>query len=551
MSDQKFQGQEVTGLHLGPGQGPRVAFTLCRERSMRALKLRFRASGAMFACALFWAGSALAWEGASYNPKPLADDVTLPMPCKGFMTFRKVLVPVEKPMDDFPVTLGSSSEEWGLLESIQQTHIAGSFSQDKGGSGRYYLIGKYEVSRLQYEAVMTGKCPKPDGKLRMPQTAISWFDALEFSDRYTRWLQENAPKAIPREDGVMGFLRLPTEVEWSFAARGGVMVTPSEFQERVFPMNGQMSQYVWFAGPQSSNGNLRPTGLLDPNPLGLHDVLGNADEMMFDAFQMRTHGRAHGQSGGFVVRGANYLTPQADIRTSWRIEQPYYRDGERNVLPTTGFRVAVVAPAITSSERMKTLEAQWLERGTDPGATSSVPSASDRIDKLAADAQNAKVREELNQVRDQLRAASQLQREQRERAMRSSLQLGGFLCAQINQLAREIARREDFLAMSCDPANPRSSSETCANIRSVVQQTEISLQTILGLYSDTVVELGSIYPQQELVEQAKTTAQALQSRKAINLKPFADVYVKDLLGYMQNHKVQKQQWLENCRAVVQ
>lgn len=509
------------------------------------------AASVAFACSLGWVSGAQAWDDASYNPKPLAGDVILPMPCKGFMTFRKVMVPVEKPMDDFPVTLGSSSVQWGLLESTQQTHIAGSFSQTTGDPGRYYLIGKYEVSQLQYEAVMIGKCPKSTMKLRLPQTSISWFDALEFSDRYTRWLQKNAPAAMPREDGVMGFLRLPTEVEWSFAARGGAVVTPSEFQESVFPMIAPMSQYVWFAGPQSSNGSLRPTGLLDPNPLGLHDVLGNVDEMMFDAFQMRTHGRSHGQAGGFIVRGANYLTPQADIRTSWRIEQPYYRDGERNVLPTTGFRVVVVAPAITSSERMKTLEAQWLERGADQDTRSSVPSASERIDKLAADAQSAKVREELNQVRDQLRAANQLQREQRERAMRSSLQLGGFLCAQVNQLAREIARREDFLAMSCDPASPRSSSETCANIRSVIQQTEISLQTILGLYSDTVVELGSIYPEQELLEQAKTTAQVLQSRKAINLKPFADVYVKDLIGYMQNRKVQKQQWLANCRAVVQ
>jgi hypothetical protein len=200
---------------------------------------------------------------------------------------------------------------------------------------------------------------------------------------------------------------------------------------------------------------------------------------------------------------------------------------------------------------MKALETQWLERGADPGATPLAPSASERIDKLAADAESAKVRQELNQVRDQLRAANQLQREQRERAIRSSLQLGGFLCAQVSQLAREIERREDFLAMSCDPASPRSSEQTCANIQSVTQQTEISLQTILGLYSDTVVELGSIYPEQELLEQAKTTAQALQSRKAINLKPFADVYVKDLLGYMQSRKVQKQHWLANCRAVVQ
>lgn len=513
--------------------------------------------GILLVVTLFWVCSATAqipkieWPTVQYNPKPLPDDVVLPMPCGGAMTFRKVTIPVEKPMDDHPLTLGSDASEWGFLESVLDTHIAGSFASGQASVGRYYLMGKYEVSELQYAAVMTENCPKPDTPLRRPRTSVSWFDAVEFADRYTRWLLKDHPRALPSEDGTPGFLRLPTEVEWSFATRGGLKVSPSEFQERVFPMAGPMSEYVWFAGPQSSNGSLRPIGLLAPNPLGLHDVLGNADEMMFEPFQMRTHGRAHGQSGGFVVRGANYLTPQNDVRSAWRVEQPYYRDGARNVLPTTGLRLAVVAPAIVSTQRMKTLEQQWVARGEGPATQGGQADASQRLDRLAIEAESDKFRHELNQVRDQLRAANQLQREQRERAMRSSLQLGGFLCAQINQLAREISRRQEFLKLSCSPDNPRSSEQTCVNIRSVVEQTEVSLTTILGLYSDTIVELGSIYPEQDLLEQARATAQALQSRKAINLAPFAEVYVKDLTGYIQSRKVQRQQWLANCRAVVQ
>ena len=495
----------------------------------------------------------VAWEPAYYNPKPLSDDVVLPMPCGGAMTFRKVLIPVERPMDDYPVTLGSDADEWGFLESTRDTHIAGSFAQKQGEPGRYYLLGKYEVSELQYEAI-SGDCPKPVTRLRRPQTSVSWFDAVEFADRYSRWLLEHHPDALPVEDRMPGFVRLPTEVEWSFATRGGLMVSPSEFQERVFPMSAPMSQYVWFAGPQSSNGTLRPTGVLEPNPLGLHDVLGNADEMMFEPFQMRTHGRAHGQSGGYVVRGANYLTPQQDVRSAWRVEQPYYRDGKRNASPTTGFRLAVVAPAVTSSARMQELETQWVERGKaapDANQKTVDEGASERLARLATEAENEKVRQELNQVRDQLRAANQLQREQRERAMRSSLQLGGFLCAQIGQLAREIERREAFVKMSCDPANPRSSEQTCVNIQGVIAQTEVSLTTIVGLYSDTIVELGSIYPAQELVEQARIASQSLKTRKGVRLEPFAEVYVTDLTGYIQNRKVQRQQWLEHCRALVQ
>ncbi len=491
------------------------------------------------------------WEESNFNPKPAAGDVILPMPCEGSMVFRRVLIPLEKPLDDFPVSLGSTSDEWGVLESVQQTHIAGSFLSSGSEKGRYFLIGKYEVTRLQYEAIMSGKCVKPTTNLRLPQTSVSWFSALDFADRYTQWLINQAPQALPREEEVPGFLRLPTEIEWAFAARGGLAVTPSELQDRVFPMQGPLSQYVWFAGPQSSNGRLRPIGLLDPNPLGLHDVLGNADEMIFESFRMRVHGRTHGQAGGFVVRGGNYLTPQADIRTSWRVEQPYYRDGRQNTLPSTGFRLVVVAPAITSTHRMTELEAQWLERGRDPTASAKQADPGQKIERLAAQAQNETARQELTQVRDQLRASNQLQREQRDRAMRSSLQLGGFFCTQMNQLARDIQRRKDFLAMSCDPQNPRSSAETCKNIGSAITQTEASLETILSLYSDTIVELGSIYPEDELREQSKVTGQALQARKTLNLKPFVDVYSSDLAGYIRDRRIQRQQWLLNCRSVVQ
>lgn len=526
------------------------------------------------------------WDQIHYNPKSADGDVRLPMPCGGQMVFRKILIPSTQPLDDFAITIGSTEQEWGFLESTAQAHIAGSFtenpdSHDNSGSGisgsdgdnsdkgaRYFLMAKYETTKLQYTAVMTDDCDKPSIKARLPQTGVSWFDAVEFANRYTQWLQAQAPDALPREDDATGFLRLPTEVEWSFAARGGLAVSPSEFQDRVFPMQGAMNQYVWYSGPQSSNGKARPAGLLKPNPLGLHDILGNADEMIFEPFRLRTHGRSHGQAGGFVVRGGNYLTPSANIRSAWRVEQSYYRDGKPNTLPSTGFRLVVVAPAITSSERLQALEDQWLAMGSDPSRDSAVDAdsadrentgsaaantsadASQQLAQLAAQAETKAAKQALNKVRDELRAANQRQREQRDRAVRSSLQLGGFFCAQLNQLARDIERRETFLVASCDPKNPRSSEKTCGNIKAVTQKTEASLQTMLKLYSDTIVELGSIYSVDAIETQAKVTAQALKSQQSLNLKPFVDGYVSDLIGYVENRKIQRQRWLSTCRAIV-
>ena len=100
----------------------------------------------------------------------------------------------------------------------------------------------------------------------------------------------------------MGFARLPTEVEWEFAARGGTAVSQADFSERVFPMTEGIVRYVWFAGAESANGKAQFIGLLKPNPLRLHDMLGNIDEMVFEPFRLNRLNRLHGQAGGYVVR---------------------------------------------------------------------------------------------------------------------------------------------------------------------------------------------------------------------------------------------------------
>lgn len=164
-----------------------------------------------------------------WDPVPASDagrnELSLPMPCGGKMVFRRIQTSAKGPLDDVKVSVGiSSGEAQPAVDSAGSSYIAGSFSPKTPKEGRYYWIGKYEVTQAQYDAVMTDgqKCPNGDMKLGVPAVKISWYDAMEFTRKYNRWLYENAPDKMPKEDGQPGFIRLPTGTEWEYAARGGV-----------------------------------------------------------------------------------------------------------------------------------------------------------------------------------------------------------------------------------------------------------------------------------------------------------------------------------------
>jgi hypothetical protein len=156
------------------------------------------------------------------------------------MTFRVVLVPAERLLGDRRVTLGGSNDRFNFSENYRRDYVAGGFSVDGGGGGRQFYIGKYEVTTDQYEAITGQDCVHPTNAGRLPKTSVSWSEAVVFSVRYTEWLYANAAEALPREDGVHGFLRLPTEAEWEYTARGGAAVSESEFLKPLFPLQDDL-----------------------------------------------------------------------------------------------------------------------------------------------------------------------------------------------------------------------------------------------------------------------------------------------------------------------
>jgi hypothetical protein len=191
-----------------------------------------------------------------------------------------------------------------------------------------------------------------------PATMVSLSDVRQFVAAYNRWLYDHAEDAVPRHEESPGFLRLPTEAEWEFAARGGTAVDADVFDRR-HPYERGLARYEWFSGPSSSHDKIKKIGRLPPNPLGLHDVLGNVSEMTESLYQVEY---VQGRTGGFVVRGGSFRTPEPKLRSSLRTEAPFYTPAMKEFKQDElGFRLVVASPVYASGQTSKRLEEAWDE----------------------------------------------------------------------------------------------------------------------------------------------------------------------------------------------
>lgn len=168
-----------------------------------------------------------------------------------------------------------------------------------------FLMGKYEVTREQWQAVMGSNPATSEKGGQYPVDSVSWNDTREFIKRLN---QKTGKK-----------WRLPTEAEWEYAARSG----GKKQRYAGTDVKEALREYAW----NETNSDLKthPVGSRQPNALGLYDMSGNvwewcADRYDRDYYKQSPRSNPKGDPFGVnrIMRGGSSRSAAGFLRASYR-----------------------------------------------------------------------------------------------------------------------------------------------------------------------------------------------------------------------------------------
>lgn len=192
-----------------------------------------------------------------------------------------------------------------------------------------FYIGKYEITQAEYEAVM-GFNPASgfgDGTYN-PVYYVTWYDAIEYCNRrsiieeltpcYNYDSYDSNPDDWPvgwnRSDSnhtnvvcswTANGYRLPTAMEWMFAAKGG-----NQSMGYTYSGSNDIDQVAWYF--ENSERMSHDVGSKAPNELGIYDMSGNVWEWVWDIHDdypnaPQTDPRGPNSGTSRVVRGGSWF----------------------------------------------------------------------------------------------------------------------------------------------------------------------------------------------------------------------------------------------------
>ncbi len=474
------------------------------------------------------------------NPCPDPDDIVLPMPGGQIMVFHSVPVPGENfwggasrnvMMGFTGATPASSDQSIPIFETPQRVSVAGSFPNEEKSWN--ILIGKYEVTVAQYAALMGNgnidrgiqilledsnnwkdyrELAKSDLEpyrreqlLSRPVTAIPLRSLQEIPAHYTRWCyqNDNCLAALPCYGIMPGFIRLPTEIEWEYAARS----TQDNYADLLpFPME-QAAEYGHISTDYKERTNRISVGSYLPIN-GLYDLFGNVEELTDGRFWAELNS---GKPGGFAVRGGTYKNKPKEIRTSMRSERPeFYLAGENireTRSPLVGIRLAIGSQNQPDTTIIAKISAQYKtwrgsnEQFQSASGTSTralLLNTNDPLENIEALLSNFErkniapsLMEDLGKIRKQVEQARFELKRTAEELVFQLTQNTIFTAGEAGRSIKFIAQREsgikDF-SKNCDDASCRSLVEkTKASIEYYQKASDESLDK----YTRSIRDLAS------------------------------------------------------------
>jgi len=225
-----------------------------------------------------------------------------------------------------------------------------------------FRMSRYEITRAQFNSIM-GADPSATGfssGVNDPVQMVNWYHAIAFCNKLS--INEDLTPAysvlgvdfstlkfsdIPTSGNsdwnnatcnwsANGY-RLPTEMEWMWAAMGAQDARTKNYAGD--GLGGSVGDYAWYSA--NSGNNTKPVGTKTANELGLYDMNGNVYELCWDwmgSYPSGSQTNYRGHISGFstrVIRGGCFSLNAEHLPVAFRNQS--LPSGQNEIC---GFRVA-------------------------------------------------------------------------------------------------------------------------------------------------------------------------------------------------------------------